>query len=133
MPVVTVTKNANGVNVNPDPAVIAGPNNQTITFNFVPNAASFSNPPLTLETNPPAPYVPWPSSGTLTQGPGTNQWTANANNPIPRGAPAQMYKYTVNYPGGNLDPGIENQPYPPGMEDDDDQGEDGKGPHHNQP
>jgi len=113
--------------------VIAGPNNQTVTFNFVPDLASFSNPPITIETNPPAPYTPWPSAGTLVQGPGAKQWTADAKTPIPRGGQAQTYKYTVNYPGGELDPTIENQPYPPGMEDDDDQGGGHEGPQHNHP
>lgn len=127
--VITLTVTNGQLNVNPPNATI-NRNVQTVFWNLVP-PGSFQNPPVAFANNQPG-YDNWPGTAPA-PGPGNNQWSANANSPVPMGQPAKKYKYNVLWSGGVLDPDIENQPYPPGMEDDDDQGDQDKGPHHKQP
>ena len=127
--VITLTVANGQLNVNPQDGSI-NRNVQTVFWNLVPPGA-FQNPPIGFVNNAPG-YSNWPGTAPA-PGPGNNQWSANANFPVPAGQPAQRYKYNVYWSGGTFDPDIENQPYPPGMEDDDDQGDQDKGPHHKQP
>ena len=127
--VVTLTVTNGQLKVNPPTATI-NRNVQNVIWNLAPPNA-FQNPPVEF-VNAPG-YSNWPGT-TPAPGPGNNQWSASANRPVPVGQPAERYKYNVRWSGGIFDPDVDNQPFPPGMEDDDDDqggGSGGNPGHHN--
>jgi hypothetical protein len=88
------------------------PTDQTVTWNLISDgSASFNDPPVSFPNPPPPPppvYTAWPGSDPEPAPP--NRWQADTNRILPPGSPAQLYKYTVHWSGGDLDPELENQP-----------------------
>lgn len=94
---------------------------------------------IVMDENPPAPYKPWPGAPAQPAG---DTYVADAGDPLPPGASAEMYRYTINIfddagrrivigsghrparaalvadapekDGApmSIDPGVENQPQP---------------------
>lgn len=121
---------ANGsISVNP-PLIRVNRNCQEVRLTLTSDSSGSYPTPLTSAisfpwpvpaTVPPPPCGVWtqfPSSGTVTPGPGANQLTISSNRPIPEGSPAECYKFDVHWFLGTtpqtLDPTIENEPFPPG-------------------
>jgi hypothetical protein len=122
MAIVTITVTPSGVVVNPENVPINRVD-QTITWQL--NGATWEPNGIVFDENPPAPFKPWPGPQATQQG---NTFVVNAGDPLPPGAQAENYRYTIHIvdPAGVphtkmiaasnpelvIDPEIVNEPQP---------------------
>jgi|ERR1044071_2808320 hypothetical protein len=125
---VSITVSGNPPAINDPPTATINRGNQLVQWTIGTSGWSWSTNPagIICETNPPNPFVPWPSQAQQPNlVPGTQTYQGNANNPLPPGSQSQTYKYKIKLvnssnPGQtlSLDPDIENQPSGGGTDED---------------
>lgn len=119
---VNIVVTPTGVVVNP-PTVPINRVDQTITWML--QGAQWEPDGIVMDTNPPAPFKPWPGPQPTRVG---NNYVGNAQDPLPQGASAETYRYTINIvdPQGvrhtkliaaenseiSIDPDVVNEPQP---------------------
>lgn len=136
MAIVTINCTPNGVIIRPE-VVPINRVDQNITWQL--RGGTWQSDGIVFDENPPAPLKPWP--GPPAQRVGDN-YVADAGDPLPHGAPAEKYRYTINIYDNtgkpvvirgdqrpartalvadavdgdgaplSIDPGVENQPQP---------------------
>lgn len=119
MPVVNVVIDRNNVITVPNKTPVTPPD-LSVTWNVTNNGTlQLLDPPIQfpwpVPSGAPAPTAcaSWSQyTGSVSSGPGTNQWTAVFPT-LPSGQ-RQCYKYNIAYTTGALDPEVENQGPPPG-------------------
>lgn len=89
MALVTINCTPKGVTINPE-VVPINRVDQNIVWQL--QGGTWQPDGIVFDTNPPAPYKPWP--GAPAQRAGQN-YVANAGDPLPPGASAEQYRYTI--------------------------------------
>lgn len=121
MPNVNIIIRSGNIDVQP-PKITTTPTDLTVIWNIMNDGSlTLLDPPVQfpwpVPSGAPAPATcaSWSQySGTVSSGPGPNQWNA-AFPALPPGD-TRCYKYNVVYTGGSFDPEVENQGPPPGEE-----------------
>lgn len=136
MAVVNINCTTAGVIIRPE-LVTINRVDQKITWQL--QGGTWQEQGIVMDENPPAPYKPWPGAPAQLSG---NNYVADAGDPLPPGASAEQYRYTINIfdeagrpivirgdrrparkalvPDAavddptplSIDPGVENQPQP---------------------
>ena len=117
-----VVKPNGAVSVNP-PTVHIDRVDQSITWNLT--GGQWEPNGIVMDENPPSPFLPWPGPQPTLVG---SNYVGNAGDPLPQGATAQTYRYTINITRGSgekvtefvhpendeisIDPDVENDPQP---------------------